>query len=327
MHHGPVGRPELHVRLHAPRCRRPSAPIKQLDSLEGTRRRRLQTNCPDLPYARTIDRPGAGREPQLGQSGQPQTVALSAYQAPDLGPLRRRAQLLTGNDPEKDQENTMSKRNTTLGGIGAAVAAAWPPFRHRAATPIIGANNAAAGGARCDGGRRHRSDVDRLDRASLRLQLPGHSDSTRVLPPYPEPDLGVGDAAFPGLCVPENAVNSHHRLPGELLPAAHRSGLRPAASRATSVAATSPRVLASTVVVPVRAARRRQVHGAPRSDRLRARERPALLARSTSSSTSCWTRQTIQPDPGDASAPPFDAGSTLPRGTAISPAIDGTRST
>jgi hypothetical protein len=101
----------------------------------------------------------------------------------------------------------MSKRNTTLGRIGAAVAAA-SLLAMTGCDPFIGANTAAPvvlGAA----------VVDVTGATSFGWTVPPFGYNYPAIPdldngcyaPYPEPDLAWAQAAFPSLCVPQNAVD------------------------------------------------------------------------------------------------------------------------
>ena len=103
----------------------------------------LQADCPDLPYARTHRRPARQRQPQLRPARRSGNARVGAYQAPDLGAVRRPAELLTGHESQESQGESNEHAQLDPGGIGRAVAVLLASLRSPPATPILAANKAA----------------------------------------------------------------------------------------------------------------------------------------------------------------------------------------
>ncbi len=214
----------------------------------------------------------------------------------------------------------MSKRNTTLGRIGAAVAAAGL-LSVTGCDPFIGANNAAPvvlGAA----------VVDVTGATSFGWTVPPFGYNFPDIPdldngcftPYPEPDLEWATAAFPGLCVPENAVNFLPTIcPVSCFPPRTGPAYAPLFSGNLG-GSYFTRVLGAQVVVP---------YALPADGKYTVRRVPTdyeplngqLFSQIYIQFNKLLDPKSVEPGPlGDCVPPPFVPGSTLPRVEAISPA-------
>jgi len=213
----------------------------------------------------------------------------------------------------------MSKRNTTLGRIGAAVAAA-SLLAVTGCDPYIGANTAAPvvlGAA----------VVDVTGATSGGWVTPPFGYDYPAIPeldngcfaPYPEPDLEWAQALYPGLCVPQNAADFLPTIcPVSCFPPRIGPAFAPLFSGDLG-GSYMTRVLDAQVVVP---------YSLPADGKYTVRHVPPdyeplndqLFAQIYIQFNKLMDPKTIQPDPNDCTPPALVPGSTMPRVEAISPA-------
>jgi hypothetical protein len=213
----------------------------------------------------------------------------------------------------------MNKRNTTWGRVGAAVAAA-SLLAVTGCDPFIGANTAAPvvlGAA----------VVDVTGATSFGWTVPPFGYNFPAIPdldngcftPYPEPDLDWATSLYPGLCVPQNAVDFLPTVcPVSCFPP--RSGPAYAPLFTGDLGGSYlTRVLGVQVIVP---------YSLPADGRYTVRRVPTdyeplngqLFSQIYIQFNKLMDPKTIQPVTTSCVPPPLLPGSTLPRVQAISPA-------